>query len=101
MRDISDIEIINNDNLSLDYIRAEIEQHEAEKNRKVRKAEFIDRGDGTSLQRFWYYPKKFDRIRRITGYLVGTLDRFNDAKRHEVEDRVKHSCSSCESTEGR
>lgn len=33
----------------------------------------------------------FQRIRRITGYLVGTLDRFNNAKRAEVEDRVKHS----------
>ncbi|MDR1798166.1 MAG: anaerobic ribonucleoside triphosphate reductase [Clostridiales Family XIII bacterium] len=32
----------------------------------------------------------FDRIRRITGYLVGTLDRFNDAKRAEERDRVKH-----------
>ena len=33
---------------------------------------------------------KFERIRRITGYLVGTLDRFNDGKRAEVEARVKH-----------
>ena len=33
----------------------------------------------------------FERIRRITGYLVGTLDRFNDAKRAEVEHRVTHS----------
>ena len=33
---------------------------------------------------------KFERIRRITGYLVGTLDRFNDAKYAEVQDRVKH-----------
>ena len=33
---------------------------------------------------------KFERIRRITGYLVGTLDRFNDAKRAEEHDRVKH-----------
>jgi ribonucleoside-triphosphate reductase len=32
----------------------------------------------------------FERIRRITGYLVGTLDRFNDAKRHEEHDRVRH-----------
>ena len=32
----------------------------------------------------------FERIRRITGYLVGTLDRFNDAKKSEVNDRVKH-----------
>ena len=36
---------------------------------------------------------QFDRIRRITGYLVGTLDRFNDAKRHEEHDRVKHGLS--------
>ena len=34
---------------------------------------------------------KFDRIRRITGYLVGTLDRFNDAKRAEERERVKHN----------
>ena len=34
----------------------------------------------------------FQRIRRITGYLVGTLDRFNNAKRSEVNDRVKHTC---------
>ena len=38
----------------------------------------------------------FERIRRITGYLVGTLDRFNDAKRAEVEDRVKHSVGKME-----
>ena len=34
---------------------------------------------------------KFERIRRITGYLVGTLDRFNNAKRAEEHDRVKHA----------
>lgn len=33
---------------------------------------------------------KFERIRRITGYLVGTLDRFNNAKQAEVDDRAKH-----------
>jgi ribonucleoside-triphosphate reductase len=32
----------------------------------------------------------FERIRRITGYLVGTLDHFNNAKRAEERDRVKH-----------
>ena len=34
---------------------------------------------------------KFDRIRRITGYLVGTLDRFNNAKKAEVNDIVTHA----------
>ena len=33
---------------------------------------------------------RFERIRRITGYLVGTVDRFNNAKRAEERDRVKH-----------
>ena len=37
--------------------------------------------------------RPFHRIRRITGYLVGTLDRFNNAKRAEEHDRVKHSLS--------
>ena len=40
----------------------------------------------------------FERIRRITGYLVGTLDRFNNGKRAEEADRVKHSLS-CEAAE--
>ena len=34
---------------------------------------------------------KFERIRRVTGYLSGTVDRFNNAKRAEEKDRVKHS----------
>ena len=34
---------------------------------------------------------RFERIRRITGYLVGTMDKWNDAKRAEEAQRVKHS----------
>lgn len=34
---------------------------------------------------------KFERIRRITGYLVGTMAKWNDAKKAEERDRVKHS----------
>ena len=33
---------------------------------------------------------KFERIRRVTGYLTGSLDRWNNAKRAEEKDRVKH-----------
>ena len=40
--------------------------------------------------KYSYEIVPFQRIRRITGYLVGTLDRFNDAKFAEVGDRVKH-----------
>ena len=49
------------------------------------------RVDGEEVElRYHLHSEKFDRIRRITGYLVGTLDRFNDAKRAEEHDRVKH-----------
>ena len=40
---------------------------------------------------YHFQSQPFERIRRITGYLVGTLDRFNDAKRAEESDRVKHN----------
>lgn len=43
--------------------------------------------------------KPFERIRRITGYLVGTLDRFNNAKRAEESQRVKHSLNMNKSNE--
>ena len=39
---------------------------------------------------------KFERIRRITGYLAGTVDRFNNAKKAEEHDRVKHSTKDLE-----
>lgn len=47
-------------------------------------------GDYVDLS-YGFDPVPFQRIRRITGYLVGTLDRFNNAKRAEVRDRVKHT----------
>ena len=40
--------------------------------------------------RYNYDTVPFERIRRITGYLVGTLDRFNNAKRAEESQRIKH-----------
>ncbi len=53
-----------------------------EMNEMIRNEEASDRLIGEGV--------KFQRIRRITGYLVGTLDRFNNAKRAEVGDRVSH-----------
>lgn len=48
--------------------------------------------DGEYVDMSYTYDNvPFERIRRITGYLVGTVDRFNDAKRAEVRDRVKHT----------
>jgi hypothetical protein len=47
-------------------------------------------GEFVDLQ-YSFADVPFDRIRRITGYLVGTLDRFNNGKRAEEHDRVKHT----------
>lgn len=47
-------------------------------------------GDDVAI-RYELAPAPFDRIRRITGYLVGTMDRWNDAKTAEEADRVKHN----------
>lgn len=38
----------------------------------------------------------FERTRRITGYLVGSVDRFNNAKRQEEHDRVKHGVADAQ-----
>ena len=69
-----------------DYIR-----HIGEKypNRKLDTLEIHVDGDYVDLK-YEFVPANFDRIRRITGYLVGTVDQFNNAKRAEVKDRVKH-----------
>ena len=42
----------------------------------------------------WFDEGRFERLRRITGYLVGTLDRWNDAKKAEESARVKHCVNS-------
>lgn len=43
-----------------------------------------------------FEPQPFERIRRITGYLVGSMKHWNSAKRSEEHDRVKHSTSETE-----
>lgn len=56
-------------------------------------------GEGAMKEYFdehaeWFDEGKFERLRRITGYLVGTLDRWNDAKKAEEKARVKHCVNS-------
>lgn len=47
--------------------------------------------DGEYVDLKYHYAAPFERIRRITGYLVGTTDRWNNAKKAELKDRVKHN----------
>lgn len=58
----------------------------------VKAIQVFDVGDGNvDIKYLVYETKKFERIRRITGYLTGTVDRWNNAKRAELNDRVKHA----------
>ena len=50
--------------------------------------------DGFLCARYLRTHEKFERIRRITGYLTGTLDRWNSAKQAEERDRVKHDLNA-------
>ena len=76
--------------MSQNEINAYIDR--ALKNNPTRHLDAVDikiDGDFVDLTYHWE-PVPFERIRRITGYLVGTLDRFNNGKRAEEADRVKH-----------
>lgn len=64
-------------------------------NRKVEALDIALDGDEVDLN-YKLSDVPFERIRRITGYLVGTMDRWNNAKSAEERDRVKHSLSRSE-----
>ena len=51
----------------------------------------VENDDEVTLTYILKNDVPFERIRRITGYLVGTLDKWNDAKRAEERDSVKHT----------
>ncbi len=59
-------------------------------NRKLSSLDIKIDGDFADLD-YSFEPVPFERIRRITGYLVGTMDQWNDAKTKEETDRIKHS----------
>ena len=69
------------------YLKMGVEKYP---NNKIRAMEINIDGEYVDVK-YIFDDIPFQRIRRITGYLVGTLDRFNNAKRSEVDDRVKHS----------
>ena len=79
INDMSEQEIVN----YINYV--ENETHESLKSLSLSDAE----GENIAVTYELRAPK-FERIRRITGYLVGTIDRWNNAKRSEEHDRVKH-----------
>lgn len=62
-------------------------------NRKLKSLDVKIDGEYVDLD-YRFAAEPFERIRRITGYLVGTMDHWNDGKTAEERDRVKHSLDS-------
>ena len=69
-----------------EYVRRIRKKHP---DRIINKLTLTINGNYIDIQ-YNYDTVPFERIRRITGYLVGTLDRFNDAKKAEESQRIKH-----------
>ncbi len=64
-------------------------------NRKLESLEIKAEGEFVDLN-YEFEHVSFDRIRRITGYLVGNMDHWNNAKAAEEHDRVKHGLEDCD-----
>lgn len=67
-------------------------------NRKLESLDIQIDGEYADLH-YKFSEVPFERIRRITGYLVGTMDKWNDAKTAEERDRVKHSLGNEDSSD--
>ena len=78
--------------------QAYVEYLETKYNRKLDKLDVQIDGDFADLN-YTFSHVPFERIRRITGYLVGTMDKWNNAKSAEEADRVKHSLGGSDGME--
>ena len=63
---------------------------ESKYNRKIKFLKVTVDDDFADLE-YEFEPQPFERIRRITGYLVGTTDRWNPGKLAELNDRIQHT----------
>ena len=80
------------DALSEEEVQAYVDYLEEKHGRKLQSLSIETDGEYVNLN-YQFTEVPFERIRRITGYLVGTMERWNDAKTAEEADRVKHSVS--------
>ena len=81
--------IVINGNVDSREAQAYVDYLEKKYNRKLAQLNINVDGDFVDLD-YDFVPVKVERIRRITGYLVGTMDHWNNAKSAEERDRVKH-----------
>ncbi len=86
---IDGIQVITTGELTEDELAAYVQRGRGKYGRALISIEL--KPDGEYMDIYYHTHKvPFERIRRITGYLVGTLDKWNDGKRAEERDRVKH-----------
>ena len=76
-------------NASPEEAQAYVDSLQEKYNRKLESLDIQLDGEFADLN-YKFASAPFERIRRITGYLVGTMDHWNDAKKAEEADRVKH-----------
>ena len=76
-------------NASPEEAQAYVDYLQEKYNRKLESLDIQLDGEFADLN-YKFASAPFERIRRITGYLVGTMDHWNDAKNAEEADRVKH-----------
>lgn len=82
------------ENISRQEVLAYMDRIKEQSQEEVTALDISLADDGQVILDYQLKPRQFERIRRITGYLVGTIDRWNNAKRAEESDRVKHSLSA-------
>jgi len=91
---INNIQVTIRGNISNNELSVYLMQMQAKQKHKIIKADVTVDGEYIDVNyTFEYVP--FERIRRITGYLVGTTARWNDAKQAEERDRIKHTMGNC------
>lgn len=85
------INVVGNETISNEEIQAYIDRANEKFGDNVVGITIEPDGEHVNLSYELKNNIPFQRLRRITGYLVGTMDRWNDAKRSEEHDRVKHA----------
>ena len=87
--EINEVVVNSNEELSEELAKAYIAWAKQKyEGKRIEKLDLTFEGEEVDVQTT-LAPESFEKIRRITGYLVGTVDRFNNGKRAEERDRVK------------
>ncbi len=86
---VNGVKVLNNGGYDDDEIKRYIEKAKEQAGDDISEITLTPK-DGKVEIRYVTVLRKFERIRRITGYLVGSVDRWNNAKRAEERERVKH-----------